>query len=220
MSGMKRSLNQVGAINVLLIPLIMSVVLLLSSLGFGAWAFTSRQDYKNNTDQKVDEAVAVAVQRAKTEKDNEFLQKEKEPLKSYSSASQYGSFTIKYPKTWSGYTDEKADALTLTLQPDVVPSNPKTAYALTVEVVNTPYDQAIKNFDNAIKQGRAKATPYSLPKVADVVGIRIDGEVATGKNGAAVFLPLRDKTIKITTETQERVADFNTIILPNFEFRP
>ena len=29
-----------------------------------------------------------------------------------------------------------------------------------------------------------------------------------------------DKTIKLSAESQDRIADFNNIILPNFEFRP
>jgi len=217
---MNTKLNQAGGLNVLLIPLILAVLLLLGAIGFGAWAFTSRMDYKDNTDQIVEEAVGVAVERAKSDKDNEFLQREKEPLKGYSSPSQYGSFSLKYPKTWSAYSNEQADQLTLTMQPDVVSSNGKTAYALKVEVLGTPYEQTLRQLESNIKQGKATASAYALPKVPDVVGLRIDGEVAQGKTGSAVYLPLRDKTIKIVSETQDRVPDFDSIILPNFEFRP
>lgn len=220
MSGMKTKSNQVGSLNVLLIPLILAGILLLGAIGFGAWAFTSRQDYKTNSDQKAEAAVTIAVQRTKTDKDNEFLQREKEPLKGYSSPSQYGSFNLKYPKTWSSYANEQGDQLTLTMQPDVVSSNANTPYALKIEVLSTSYEQSIRQLESNIKQGKANASAYSLPKVQSVVGLRVDGEVSKGKTGATIYLPLRDKTIKITCETEDHLDDFNSIVLTNFEFRP
>jgi hypothetical protein len=217
---MKMIARAEGYINVLLIPLILSVVLLLGSIGFGAWAFASRQDYKDNSDQKVEAAVEVAVARTKTEKDNEFLEREKQPLRDYSSPVQWGSFNVKYPKTWSAYTNEQANQLIVLMQPDAVSSNPQTAYALRVEVVNQPYEAAIKQLDNDLRTGKSRASAYSLPQVPSVVGLRIDGQVGQNKQGAAVYLPLRDKTIKLIAESQDRVPDFNNIILPNFVFSP
>ena len=52
MSDMK-TLDQRGAINALLIPLILVIVFFLGAAGFGYWAFSERQDYKNNSDAKV-----------------------------------------------------------------------------------------------------------------------------------------------------------------------
>ena len=212
--------NQQGSLNVLLIPLILSVVLLLSSIGFGVWAFAEREDYKKNSDQKSEAAAAVATQRTKSDKDNEFLQKEKEPLKSYTSASQYGTISLKYPKTWSAYADEGSNKLTLLLQPDVVSSKESTPYALKVEVLETPYAQAITRLDNDIKTGKLRASAFSLAKVPDVLGLRIDGQITQQKSGAAVYLPLRDSTIIISSEAPDKVADLTNIILPNFQFSP
>lgn len=209
-----------GALNVLIIPLIMAVILLFSAIGFGAWAFMGREDYKKNSDEKSAAAVAVAVAQAETKKDNDFLQREKEPLKSYTSAVQYGSFTTQYPKTWSAYVSEQPNQLTMLMQPDVVSSDPKTAYVFKVEVLSTPYDQLISQLDANIKQGKLTARAYTLPKVPQVTGLRADGQISPDKRGAVVFLPLRDKTIKLSAESQDRIADFNNIILPNFEFRP
>lgn len=209
-----------GALNVLLIPLIMSVLLLFGAIGFGAWAFAEREDYKNNSDKKAAAAVAVAVDRAETKKDNEFLEREKEPLKSYSSAVEYGSFSLKYPKTWSAYANEQPNKLEMLFQPGVVPANPKTPYVLKIEVLTTPYDRLVTQLNNEIKQGKLTARAYSLPKVPSVTGLRVDGQIETHKRGAVVYLPLRDKTIKLSTESEDRIADFNNIILPNFEFRP
>lgn len=212
--------NERGTLNGLLIPLIMAIIFLLAAIGFGAWAYSERQTYKDRTDEKVAAAVAVAVQQAKSEKDNEFLQREKEPLKTYSSPASYGSFILRYPKTWSAYSDEKSNTFAITLQQDVVSSNTKTPYSLKVEVLSTPYSQEVSKLENEIKQGKLSASVANLAKVPGVTGLRVDGQVALDKRGAAVYLPLRDKTIRIVTESPDKIADFNNIILPNFEFSP
>ena len=212
--------NQHGSLNVLLIPLILSVILLLGAIGFGAWAFVEREDYKSNSDEKAEAVAAVAVERAKSEKDNEFLQREKEPLKSYTSPGQYGSFSMKYPRTWSAYSQEQPNQLTLLMQPDIVSSNIQTPYALKVEVLSTSYTQAVTQAENLIKQGKLRASAISLPKVPGVVGLRVDGQISSNKTGATVYMPMRDKTIKISTESTDKIADFTNIILPNFEFTP
>jgi hypothetical protein len=213
--------NQSGSINILLVPLISVTVLLFASLGFGVWSFSERQSYKNDVDAKIDKAVAVAVKKAETQKDNEFLEKEKEPLKTYSAAQQFGNFTLMYPKTWSATVTKQGSEFDMIANPDVVSTANKDAtYALRVEVVNTSYNQVVKNLDGAIKQGKLVADSYELPNVPDVVGLRADGEIANGKTGSAVYLPLRDKTIIIMCETEERIADFDGIILENFTFNP
>lgn len=217
---MKLYKQEQGAINALLIPLIFSILFLMAAVGFGAWAFLERSEYKNNSDQKAAAAVAVAVERAKSEKDNEFIEKEKLPLKTYTGPLEFGGITLKYPKTWSAYSKSDSSQLTLLLNPDVVSSGENIAYALKVEVLDRQYSQVFSEHESNIKQGKTKAAAYTLPKVPSVVGLRLDGELGVNKNGAAVYLPLRDKTLKISTESQERVGDFNNIILPNFEFKP
>ena len=212
--------SQTGSMNLLLVPLILSIVMLLCALGFGAWAFSSRQDYKNNSDEKAEKAATIAVEQAKTEKDNEFLQREKEPYKIYTAPAQYGSFSFEYPKTWSGYADEQSNQLTIYMQPDVVSSNSKTAYALKIEVIGQAYANVIRPLDNNIRQGKIKAYAYNLPKVPSVLGLRVDGEVDFGKQGSAIYLPIRDKTLRIVSEAPDKVPDLNNIILPNFQYIP
>ena len=101
MSGMDTR-NEVGAINALLLPLILAVLVLFGAIGFGAWAFSSRQDYKNNVEAKIAAAVADAKVVEGKRKDAVFAEESKNPLKAYNGPSAYGSVTINYPKTWSG----------------------------------------------------------------------------------------------------------------------
>ncbi len=212
--------DQRGAINILIIPLIISIILFFSALAFGVWAYMERAEYKEKSDKKVAAAVAVAVERTKTDKDNEFVEKEKEPLRQYTGPEALGSISVKYPKTWSIYTDENNNRMTILGNPKTVPADPKSAYALKIEVVERSYDSEAKNYDNSVKAGKLRATAYSLPKLPKVVGVRMDGEVDFNKQGAIVLLPLRDKTIKISTQSTQFLNDFNKNILPNIVFSP
>lgn len=220
MSNMMGVKSETGSINVLLIPLILSVLFFFGALGFGVWAFIGRQDYKTNSDDKAAAAVTVAIDKAETKKDNEFLEKEKEPLRSYKGSSVLGNIVFNYPKTWSVYSKETDKTLQLLLNPAIVSGNDKTVYALKVEVTQQAYDTSVKTYDNDVKTGKVKATAFRLEKLSTVLGARFDGEIATGVKGTMIILPLRDKTIRVSTESQEYVNDLNKIILPSFTFSP
>jgi hypothetical protein len=222
MSGMNR-LNQQGRVNALLIPLVLVVLLFLIAGSFGIWAFMSRQDYKNNVDEKIKTAVVVADKETATRKDNEFAEKEKLPLRTYSGPAAYGSVVLQYPKTWSAYVGEKpgnTSPVEAWFHPGFVPvaQGTDTSYALRLQVTGTSYADVIKGYDNSVKSGKAKASPYTPAKNPSITGTRFDGEISPGKTGAMVIVPLRDKTLKIWTESSDYVNDFNTNILPNYSF--
>jgi hypothetical protein len=213
-------LNERGEFNTLLIPLILATLFFFGALGFGVWAYMERQDYKENSDKKAQAAVTVAVDKAKSEKDNEFVQKEKYPLRDYSGPVALGSISFKYPKTWSGYFIEKATESTLIMHPKLVSGDEKSAYALKVEVVSGAYDKVLASMENNVKSGKLSASAFRLEKLQEVLGTRLDGEIASGKTGSMILLPLRDKTIKISTEAEDYQEDFDNIILKDFTFSP
>ena len=88
-------------LNILLIPLILAVLFLLGAIGFSVWAYMGMQDYKTNVQPKIDQAVAIAEEKTKTQKDAEFVEKEKIPTRTYQAGQPAGSLLITYPKTWS-----------------------------------------------------------------------------------------------------------------------
>lgn len=212
--------NQMGSLNVLLIPLIICIVLFFSAFGFGFWAYLGKQDYKNNVDKKIATAVEVAVEQNSTKKDNEFLEKEKLPTRIYKSVAVLGSITFEYPKTWSGYFKETDKDLSLVMQQALVNGDPKSLYPLKVEVLNSAYDTNVKQFESNVKAGKLKASAFRLAKLPDVLGTRFDGEFLDTKRGSVILLPQREKTVKISTEFEENIGDLNNIILPSFTFTP
>lgn len=210
---------------VLIVVIVVLVMVLAGSLAFGMWAYTSQQDYKNNVDQKVAAAVEQAQKDTATAKDAEFAEKEKLPLKHYNGPAAYGSIDISYPKTWSAYVDESGTssaAVNGYFAPKFVPAinNQKNIFALRLEVVSTSYADVLRQLEGQVQSGKVKISAYALPKVTNVNGSRVDGEVAVGKQGSMIILPLRDKTLKVWTESPEFSSDFNDNILANMVFSP
>jgi hypothetical protein len=225
---MKR-LDSNGAATGLLVMLIVMALLFFGALGFGLWAFTSRQDYKSNSDKKSAAAVAIAQKETATAKDNEFVEKEKSPLKKYAAPEAYGSLSLNYPKTWSALINESGQGTNPVdgfFYPNFIPGSGGNAasttasYALRISVTSTSYDTIVKTFDGPAASGLAKVTSFKPDKVAGVAGVRVDGAIYPNKQGALVILPLRDKTIEVWTESTTFLNDFNTIILPSLTFVP
>lgn len=221
---MKRVWDERGQLNVLLIPVILLVLMLVGAGAFAVWAYNGRQDYKNNVDTKVSTAVEANKQVVQAQDAKQYAEAAKQPLKTYVGPEAYGSVHISYPKTWSAYVDTTGGATGLNgyLYPDTVPSitSQSSVFALRVEVVQTAYNQVVSQFNGVLKQGKVTVTPYKLVKVPSVVGVRIDGQIATNKQGSMIVLPLRDKTLQIWTESTAFLNDFNNNILPNASFSP
>ena len=200
-----------------LLSIALIVVLLL--------VYGQMKDYKDNSDQKS----AVAVQKANTELEAklkaQFAEAEKEPLRSYTTPNASASVKIVYPKTWSLYTIEGKDGGEVEgyFNPNFVPNvgNNDNVYALRVEVLNKPYASVSKTYESAAKKGEVTITPYKPAKVGNAeTGIRIDGEVRDNVQGAMIIVPVRDKTIRIWTESEAYLNDFDTFVLKNLEYSP
>jgi hypothetical protein len=216
--------RQYGYVDALLIPLIIVVILLIGALGFGGWAYTSQQDYKNNSDQKAAVAAEKAVEETKASEQIKYAEEAKNPLKTFVGPSAYASATLQYPKTWSAYVLEASSSTPLDayFHPDFVPNvgDNDNAYALRMQIVSKSYNTVVDNFDGEVKQNKVTATPYSLPKVPSVTGIRLTGQITTKKQGSMVILPVRNVTLMVWTESTESIPDLDNIILPNLIFSP
>ncbi|MDL2363362.1 MAG: hypothetical protein QFB86_03200 [Patescibacteria group bacterium] len=221
--------NERGAVSGVAISLVLTVLLLVGAIGFAAWAFTSRQDYKSNTDEKISKAVTIAKQEESSAKDKQFIEDEKQPLRAYKGPEAYGSIALSYPKTWSGYVDDSGKAATVIdgfFSPNIVPStaDPANVFALRLQVVDQPYSQVAKNLAQSLESSSDGPAPnitaYSLPKMPKVVGIKIIGTLPNQKQGVMVVLPLRSQTIQIWSETGQFTPDFENSILPNLSYSP
>ncbi|HEX3568111.1 MAG TPA: hypothetical protein VHT70_00345 [Candidatus Saccharimonadales bacterium] len=218
--------QEVGAINVLLIPLILVVLLFFGAAGFGYWAFAGRQDYKNNVDKKISVAVATAKQQTQAVDAQQYAEREKQPFNTYHGPQAFGSLIVQYPKTWSAYVAEDStnnNPIDGYYYPGFVPNltDPNSSYALRVQVTQESYSDVLAQYTGLLQDNKVSISPVTLPKVPNVTGSRIDGQVTPQKQGSMVVLPLRNMTLKIWTEDSGQFEnDFNTYILPNLIFSP
>lgn len=217
--------NQDGAVSGLGVSLVLAITLLVGALGFGGWAFSSRQDYKNNVDAKISAAVTTAKGQEDKVKDAQFAEAVKQPLKTYQGPEAYGSVVVSYPKTWSAYVDDTGKGSALVdgyFAPGVVPSisDQNSVFALRVQVTNQTYAQTLQSFTGQQQAGKLTVKAYALPKLPKTVGVEAVGQLSDQTSVTMVALPLRSQTLQIWTEGTQYINDFNNNILPNFSFSP
>lgn len=209
------------------LALIALVILVIVLALFGFWAFQQMKDYKYNSDQKSAQAVEQATAEQKTTLETQFAEQEKSPLKSYVSPAAYGSVTIVYPKTWSAYVNEASSGSNVVdgyFYQNYLPSvddNSTTTYNLRLQIVDGSYQTVVDQFQNQIKQGKVTAVPFTAAAVTGAsTGVRLTGQLTTTKKGAMIIVPLRDKVLKIWTETEAGVADLDTYVIANLTYSP
>jgi hypothetical protein len=217
--------NSSGAVNVLLIPLILMVLFFFGAAGFGVWAFTSRGDYKNNSDKKSAVAAAAARDAQEATDAAKYAEEIKQPYDSYIGPAAFGNISVNYPKTWSAYVVENERGSTPVagwFNPKTVPSvtNQDNNFALRVELVTSTYQAILDQAKPRLDKGTATIQPYTLPKVPSVVGSRIEGQITERKQGTMIIMPLRNMTLKIWTESNDFKGDLDTNVLPNLSFVP
>lgn len=209
----------------LVVPFALSVFFLVAAIVLGAWAYAQMLDYKDHSDAKVAAAVTKAKADEDAVKNAAFAEAEKQPLKTYQGPGTYGSVNISYPKIWSAYvidTRSSSPYIDGYFHPDSVPdaNDQGSVFSLRVQVLQDNYNDVLGTFSSSVKNGKVRVAPYAAPKVPNVVGVRVDGQLTQAKSGSMIILPLRNMTLKVWTEAPQFENDFNNNILPNLTFRP
>lgn len=212
-----------------LVAVVLAVLLLASLIG-NFTLYSSRQDYKTKSDQKAAAAALAATKAENARLSAQFDAANKAPYKTYQGSNTYGSITFSYPKTYSVYTDENGTDTPINayFYPDQVPSvQSNVAYALRAELVNTAYADVLSDFQSEISAGTVKAVAYVPPKMKAVAnvspGMLLTGPISSENSdaqGSLAVIKVRDKTLKIYTESTAYNSDFNNIVLPSLTFAP
>lgn len=211
--------DQRGQIDPLVVPLSISVIVIVGLAIFGLWSFISLRSEQSSLDERVAAAVLEAEQQKAAELEVEFEERSKLPNKTFIADSAVGSLSITYPKTWSGIVKESSGQTPLdaTFHPDYVPDSANIAYALRVQVVETDYEDEVAKLQSRVEKGVLSVRPLV---VAGEKGLRYDGELKQDVAGSLVLLPLRDKTIKVWTESEAYRSDFTNTIVKNLDYEP
>lgn len=210
---------EAGIMNPLLIPTIVLGVLVLGFGSFAIWSFVNYSDQKNNVDEKISAAVAVAKKQQSDTDAKTFQEREKEPYVKFVGPDDLGRVTFNYPKTWSAYIDKSSDSqYEAYLQPSVVPPiDSKTPYAARVSVTSKSYEDTLKSYQELVKKGDLKSSPIA---VKGLNGTRLDGNFSKTVQGSMVIFKIRDKSLSVYTESNTFKPDFDSIILASLDFNP
>lgn len=213
-----------------ILTIILLVLMLAGSSVFGYWAYKNMQDYKNNSDKKAVQAVAKAKQEQAALLQAQFNEQSKSPIKTFRGSPTYGSVSFNYPKTWSAYVDStnSNQPINAYFHPGEVPGvQSRAAYALRVELLNTEYSQIMQQYTSQASQNRLSIKAYVPPKMQGAANVTagsyLSGEINTqnqGQRGNMLVIKVRDKTLKVSTESPEFAADFNKIVLESLTFAP
>lgn len=209
----------------LVFGLILSIFLLVIFAVLTMVFYGQMQDYKTNSDQKSSVAVEQAKKEQEKQLNEQFAEKEKEPLKSYTGPANAAAVKIVYPKTWSLYTVEGPSGNTLNsyFNPNLVPNvaNRDNLFALRLDVSVQPYANVLRTFESKVAKGEVKVTPFVASNVQGAeTGVRIDGAITNNTTGSLVIIPVRDKTIQLWTESGNYTSDFDNFVLKNLTFNP
>lgn len=203
-----------GAIGVSTIVIILLSIFAALFAGLAIWAFVNYMDQKNNVDAKISTAVATAEKELGDELEAKFIEREKEPLKSFAGPSDYGTLGFKYPKTWSVYVDNdgtRGNGFEAFLSPGVVPTvdSKESRYATRVTIVDKSYEDVLGDYESEVEKGDLKS---SAIKANGQDGTRLDGNFTKDLRGSAVLFKIRDKTAIIQTDAETFKADFDALV--------
>ena len=77
--------------------------------------------------------------------------------------------------------------------------------------------KVLNQYKDAVEKKSLKA---SAIEINGIKGTRLDGKLDKDISGAIVILPIRDKVLKVWTESPAFLADFNQIVSGKLTFKP
>lgn len=203
-----------GAIAGSTLALIGLAIFTVAFAGLSIWAFINYMDQKNNVDSKVSTAVTEAEKKLGDKLEADFIERDKQPLRSFTGPSDYGTLSFKYPKTWSVYVANdgaRGTGYEAFFNPGSVPSleAQSSRYALRVAILNEPYEEVIKSYASLVEKGSLKS---SSVKANGENGTRLEGNFTKDLRGSAVIFKIRDKSVVVQSDADTFKEDFNALV--------
>jgi hypothetical protein len=199
-------------------PIMLVLVLLLGlgTLVFGVMALTASAQVASSTKNAKSQADAAAAKaRADQQKADEdaAAQAGESPYRSYVAPVEFGSFEIKFPKTWSSYVDQEnfATQVNLVLNPDFVRKTNGTDELAAAKILLQQQDQSVymQAFSAQVKQGTLKQANITI---SGQRAFDLTGGFQDKRTTREVVVPVRDKVLLFINENSKYAAEFNQIL--------
>ena len=205
-----------------LVKTIVIIVLALVSvtfIGLFIWMFVRYDEVQMDVNGKIEVAVAEAKDEQATKDEEEFLQREKYPYRTFKGPADYGELTFSYPKTWSVYVAKDASNggdYEAYLNPiEVNEVSKDTINSLRVSILNKSFDAVAEKYQKEMDKRDSNLTMQSVTigKDGDITANRYTGTIPdTELSGYIVIFKIRDKTAILQTDSVLFEGDFNTLL--------
>lgn len=186
-----------------IVVLVVVSLIAVTFIGLFIWKYSEWDTLKTDSDSRTDAAVAVAIADTTTKLENEFVEREKYPYKTFAGPADYGSLGFEYPKTWNLYIARDAarsgDYEAYLNPGEVLPVGSSTINALRVTIENKAFDTIAKSYEGAVKNGKLSMVTRN---VGSAVANVYTGELSSNIRGIAAVFKLRDKTVILQTDAE------------------
>ena len=194
----------------------------ITFIGLFIWMFVQYNDAQSDLDGKLAIAAAEARDEQATKDEEEFLDREKYPYKTFSGPADYGQLTFEYPKTWSVYVAADAssggdfNAYFNPIQVDAV--GKETINALRVSIRNKSFDDVTEEYQKAMNKKNSNLTVESVTIGSEEKGTSVTANRYTGTipntdlSGYIVVFKIRDKTAVLQTDSVLFREDFDKLL--------
>lgn len=184
------------------IAIIILSILTVTFLGLFVWKYAEWDTVKTNVDGQIDAAVAIAVSENTTKLENEFVEREKYPYKSFAGPADYGSFSFEYPKTWNLYISSDAangGNYGAYFNPgEIQPITNTSVFALRVAILDSAFDKEVSRYDSLIQKGQLS---LNTRNVGSALANVYTGWLSNNIQGILTVFKVRDKTVMIQTDS-------------------
>lgn len=197
-----------------LVLIVIIVIVVAISSGSSKQQTEEKNQYQSGYD------AGVKDQKAASEKD--FIEQTGKDLRIFKAPSEFGSFEIPIPKTWSLAITPKSSEGTITgsSDPDLVDLTIKT-HTFSFDQKKGDYDKVVADYNTtASKSGGALVA--SDATVSGISGRRYKGTVDAKTKAKAEFVvvPLREKYIIFRTDDPDKYSDTFNNILNSIKLNP
>lgn len=202
----------IGAV-VLIVIVIVAVIIAASS---------SSSKQKTEGQNQYQTGYDAGVKDQKSASDKAFIEQTGKDLRVYKAPSEFGSFEIPIPKTWSLALSPKASDGTIIglSDPDFVDTTLKV-HTFGFDQKKGDYDKVVADFNaTAAKSGGALVA--SDATVSGIAGRRYKGTVDAKTKAKAEFviIPLREKYIVFRTDNPDQYSETFNNILNSIKLNP
>lgn len=200
-SGLAPINNRRNVIETVILVIVSLVA--VTFIGLFIWKYLEWDNVKTDVDGQIDAAIAVAVSENTTKLEDEFVEREKYPYKSFMGPADYGSVAFEYPKTWNLYVAKDAangGNYEAYLNPgEVLPVSNTTINALRVTIQDKAFDSVAKSYESSVKNGKLSIVTRNIGgAVANVY----TGDISNNIRGIVTIFKVRDKTVVLQTDSE------------------